>query len=245
MKDVQHVELTGIHPRENKASSGAMRGISACRQIISSRGGGQPRGRVQKKIHKSRSKSVRRGNKVKKTLAPGFMQQGKKTQYQGQGHVYSHGPRTVRKRRETIDVEEMQMGHFAELQERRTLDGIGISHSHSHSPNKANDKWVEETGKIQDAGAVNCNSMEAIESDDSADATRYRHLKVEPQFGAASDRSTRDMVETSDDDADVNDVHDYEDDNNIDDEIMNDGSHGNNVESLETSGDYSDSSGME
>lgn len=239
MKDVQHVELTGVHQRENKANSGAMRGISACRQVISSRGGALPRGRVQKKIHKSRSKSARRSKKVKKTSAPGLMQQGKKTHYQRQGHGYSHGPRTIRKRRETMDVEEMQLGHFADLQEGRTLDGIGIS----PLPNKSIEKWVEDSGKIQDAGAGNCDSTEASESDDSADATRYRHLKVEPSFGAASDRSTRDMVETSDDD--INDVQDYEDDNNIDNVIMNDGSHGNNVESLETSGDYSDSSGME
>lgn len=241
MKDVQHVELTGVHQRENKVSSGAMRGISACRQVISIRGGAQPRGRVKKKNHKSRSKSVRRSNKVKKTLAPGLMQQGKKTHYQRQGHGYSHGPRTVRKRRETMDIEEMQLGHFAKLQERRTPDGIAIS----HSPKYANEKWVKEIGKIEDAGTGNCNSTEASESDDSDDATRYRHLKGEPIFGAASDRSTRDMVETSDDDADVNDVHDYKDDNNIDDVNMNDGSHFNNDESVETSGDYSDSSGME
>lgn len=238
MKDVQHVELTGVHQRENKAGSGVMRGISACRQVISSRGGVQPRGRVQKKIHKSKSKSVRRSNKVKKTSAVGLMQQEKKTHYQRQGLGYSHGPRTIRKRRETMDVEEMQLVRFADLQESRTLDGIGISPS-----NQTNEKWVEDSGKIQDAGAGNCDSTEASESDDSADATRYRHLKVEPSFGAASDRSTRDMVETSDDD--VNDIHDYEDDNNIDDVVMNEGSHGNNVESLETSGDYSDSSGME
>ncbi|XP_017222566.1 homeobox-DDT domain protein RLT1 isoform X2 [Daucus carota subsp. sativus] len=241
MKDVQHVELTGVHQRENKASSGAMRGISACRQAISSRGGAQPRGRVQKKIHKSRSKPVRRSNKVKKTMAPGFMQQEKKAYYQKQGHGYNHGPRTVRKRRETMDVEEMQLGHFVELQEHRSLDGIGIS----HSPNNANMKWVEESGKLQDAGTGNCDSTEASESDEGADATRYRHLHVEPSFGAPSDRSARDMVETSDDDAEIDDVHDYEDDNNIDDVIMNDGPHGNNVESLETSGDYSDSSGMD
>lgn len=244
----QKVEPTELPQDEllksgNWSGLGTVHGSSGCRQVIRSRGGARPRKRSQKKIHGSRSESGRRSIKINKTSTRVLMKQGEGTYGQGKGQEqgtyeqglgHGRGPRTVRRRRESKTVEEMQHGHFGDH------GSLGIRES---PRNTDEEEWVgEKIGKMQDEGADNSNSTEESESDDNADPTRYGDRRWEPEFNVASHRSTWDTMEMSDEDADGVDINVYEeDDDNLEEDVdMNDGLVGNNGESSETSGDYSD-----
>lgn len=151
------------------------------------------------------------------------------TYEQGLGH--GRGPRTVRRRRES-----KTHGHFGDD------SSLGIRES---PRNTDEEEWIgEEIGKMQDEDADNSNSTEESESDDNADPPRYGDRRWEPEFNVASHRSWDMMeMEMSDEDADGVDINVYEEeeDDNLEEDVdMNDGLVGNNGESSETSGDYSD-----
>lgn len=230
MKDVRKVDPTEL-PEDELAKSGELvglgtiRGSSRCRRVMRNHCGARPSGRSYKKNNGSRSKSAMQSIKVKKTPTRVFMQQGERTR----GH--GHGPGTVRRRRKNKAVEEMLLGHY---------DGhLGIRESSRNSAGE----WVgKEIGKMQDEDTDNSNSSAESESDNGgADATRYEDQRREPSFTVASNRSTWDMMEMSDEDADIQDINGSENNDNLEEDVnMNDGPVGSSDESLDTSGDYSD-----
>ncbi|XP_009781785.1 homeobox-DDT domain protein RLT1 isoform X1 [Nicotiana sylvestris] len=218
MKDLQKVEpevdRDGPLREENWDYLSSMPSSSRSRQVVRGRGGGRPRGRLQKGSASKISESGRAGVRPIETLTQVLIKQG---ETHGQRHV--RGRRTVRKRRiEKKIVEEIQPDYLGDKGSRLTF--VVPPRKHGREEFDMNVEGIEATND-------DSNSMEAADSDDCAPENTY-------QFNRS------DLMEMSDEDqdgfaCDGNDDDNDDDDDDDDDDPDNDNddryrSHGQNME---------------
>ncbi|CAK9181860.1 unnamed protein product [Ilex paraguariensis] len=242
LKNVRKVEPTdldhGEHIEEEKWNGlGSIPGSSRCRQVVRGRGGGRTRGRWKKRVAGSTLESGRQSVRDNKTLSQVLMQQVQRTG----GQRHGRGRRTVRRRRTEKVIEETQGGHL--------VDDKRSPNSAEESPrNSGGQEWIGEEieqVQIEDDG----NSTEESDSSDNNNAINYKFVNWGPGLDVASNRSTRDLMETSDEHTDGSEEeNDYEEEDgnlaqDIDmDYVSNQAGDGNDDEGTDSagSGDYSD-----
>ncbi|XP_060192893.1 homeobox-DDT domain protein RLT1 [Lycium barbarum] len=166
---------------------------SRSRQVVRGRGGGRPRGRLQKGTASKPPESGRAVVRPSETLTQVLIKQGEK---HGQRHV--RGRRTVRKRRiEKKVVEEIQPDYLGDRSSRLSL--VVSPRKHEREEFGMNMEGIEATNDNSS------NSMEVAESDDSAPENTY-------EFNRS------DLMEMSDEDHVVSAGDGIEDDSDDDDE---------------------------
>ncbi|KAL3345261.1 hypothetical protein AABB24_024293 [Solanum stoloniferum] len=214
LKDLQKVEPTvmdhGLMREENWDYLSNLPSSSRSRQVVRGRGGGRPRGKLQKGTTSKPPESGRAVVRPSETLTQVLIKQG---ETHGQRHV--RGRRTVRKRRiEKKIVEEAQPDYLGDRSSRLSL--VVSPRKHVTEEFDMNMEGIEATND-------NSISMEAAESDDSAPENTY-------------DFNRSDLMDMSDDDQVVSagdgieDDNDDEDDDNENDNADRYRSHGQNLE---------------
>ncbi|KAK4361141.1 hypothetical protein RND71_020093 [Anisodus tanguticus] len=203
LKELQKVEPTdmdhdGPLREENWDYVSNLPSSSRSRQVVRGRGGGRPRGRLQKGTASKPPESGRAVVRPSETLTQVLIKQGEK---HGQRHV--RGRRTVRKRRtEKKIVEEIQpTDYLGDRGSRLTL--VVSPRKHEREKFDMNMEGIEATNDNSS------NSLEAAESDDSAPENTY-------EFNRS------DLMEMSDEDQVVSAGDGIEDDNDDDDDPDND-----------------------
>ncbi|WMV15971.1 hypothetical protein MTR67_009356 [Solanum verrucosum] len=216
LKDLQKVEPTvmdhGLMREENWDYLSNLPSSSRSRQVVRGRGGGRPRGKLQKGTSSKPPESGRAVVRPSETLTQVLIKQG---ETHGQRHV--RGRRTVRKRRiEKKIVEEAQPDYLGDRSSR--LSPVVSPIKHVTEEFDMNMEGIEATND-------NSISMEAAESDDSAPENTYDFNRSD-----LMDMSDEDQVVSADDG--IEDDNDDEDDDNDNDNDNTDRyrSHGQNLE---------------
>ncbi|KAJ8545489.1 hypothetical protein K7X08_018072 [Anisodus acutangulus] len=203
LKDLQKVEPTemnhdGLLRVENWDYLSNLPSSSRSRQAVRGRGGGRPRGKLQKGTANKPAESGRAVVRPSETLTQVLIKQGEK---HGQRHV--RGRRTVRRRRiEKKIVEEIQPDYLGHRSSRLSLVVSPIKHEREEFD--MNMEGIEAT--IDDSS----NSMEAAESDDSAPENTYEFNRSDLMELSDEDQvvSAGDGIEDDDDDDPDNDNDD-------------------------------------
>lgn len=214
LKDLQKVEPTemdhdGPLREENWDYLRNLPSSSRSKQVVRGRGGGRPRGKLQKGTASKLPESGRAIVRPSETLTQVLIKQG---ETHGQRHV--RGRRTVRKRRiEKKIVAETQPDYLGDRSSRLSL--VVSPRNHVREEFGMNMEGIEATND-------DSNSMEAAESDDSAPENTY-------EFNRSN------LMEMSDEDQGVSAGDGIEDDDEEDDDNDNDNddryrSHGQNLE---------------
>ncbi|CAN4084106.1 unnamed protein product [Withania somnifera] len=216
LKDPQKVEPTemdhdGPLREENWGYLRNLPSSSRSKQVVRGRGGGRPRGKLQKGTASKLPESGRAVVRPSETLTQVLIKQG---ETHGQRHV--RGRRTVRKRR--IEKKVVAEGQSTYLGDRSSRLSLVVSpRKHVREEFDMNIQGIE-------AAIDNSNSMEGAESDDSAPENTHEFTRS-------------DLMEMSDEDRGVSTGEGFEDDDEDDDneEPDNDDheryrSHGQNLE---------------
>lgn len=214
LKDLQKVEPTvmdhGLMREENWDYLSNLPSSSRSRQVVRGRGGGRPRGKLQKGTTSKPPESGRAVVRPSETLTQVLIKQG---ETHGQRHV--RGRRTVRKRRiEKKIVEEAQPDYLGDRSSRLSL--VVSPRKHVTEEFDMNMEGIEATND-------NSISMEAAESDDSAPENTYDFNRSD-----LMDMSDEDQVVSAGDG--IEDDNDDEDDDNDNDNADRYRSHGENLE---------------
>lgn len=214
LKDLQKVERTvmdhGLMREENWDYLSNLPSSSRSRQVVRGRGGGRPRGKLQKGTTSKPPESGRAVVRPSETLTQVLIKQG---ETHGQRHV--RGRRTVRKRRiEKKIVEEAQPDYLGDRSSRLSL--VVSPRKHVTEEFDMNMEGIEATND-------NSISMEAAESDDSAPENTYDFNRSD-----LMDMSDEDQVVSAGDG--IEDDNDDEDDDNDNDNADRYRSHGQNLE---------------
>ncbi|KAH0719307.1 hypothetical protein KY285_015338 [Solanum tuberosum] len=214
LKDLQKVEPTvmdhGLMREENWDYLSNLPSSSRSRQVVRGRGGGRPRGKLQKGTTSKPPESGRAVVRPSETLTQVLIKQG---ETHGQRHV--RGRRTVRKRRiEKKIVEEAQPDYLGDRSSRLSL--VVSPRKHVTEEFDMNMEGIEATND-------NSISMEAAESDDSAPENTYDFNRSD-----LMDMSDEDQVVSAGDG--IEDDNDDEDDDNDNDNADRYRSHGQNLE---------------
>lgn len=205
-KEVQlRVEHDETLKDEGFADLGSRR--NSCKRGRGSRDQGSGK-KWQRKISVPKSITSRRNNRENGSLTLRLRQQGRGTNGRGNGR----GRRTVRKRAERRTVEDTYLG--------RVVD-IARPKSDPESPRDMDEEWSGEKFRMMppEGADDSSNSMEAVESDDNAQAAEYEQGNWEGGYDGASSAWDGDLMEGSEgDDDDAGDNDDASgDDNGIED----------------------------
>ncbi|KAK4711137.1 hypothetical protein R3W88_005650 [Solanum pinnatisectum] len=213
LKDLQKVEPTvmdhGLMREENWDYLSNLPSSSRSRQVVRGRGGGRPRGKLQKGTTSKPPESGRAVVRLTETLTQVLIKQG---ETHGQRHV--RGRRTVRKRRIEKKIVEAQPDYLGDRSSRLSL--VVSPRKHVTEEFDMNMEGIEATND-------NSISMEAAESDDSAPENTYDFNRSD-----LMDMSDEDQVVSAGDG--IEDDNDDEDDDNDNDNTDRYRSHGQNLE---------------
>ncbi|XP_055805776.1 homeobox-DDT domain protein RLT1 [Solanum dulcamara] len=215
LKDPQKVEPTemdhdGPMREENWDYLSILPSSSRSRQVVRGRGGGRPRGRLQKGTTSKPPESGRAVVRPSETLTQVLIKQG---ETHGQRHV--RGRRTVRKRRiEKKIVEETRPDYLGDRSSRLSL--VVSPRKHVTEEFDMNMEGIE---------ATNDNSMEAAESDDSAPENTYEFNRSD-----LMDMSDEDQVFSAGDGIEDDNDDDEDDDPDKDNNDNSYRSHGQNLQ---------------
>lgn len=203
MRNDKEIDLTQLVHNEHMKEENRVHMKSARNNYRRGRGGReQRRGKRWQKRVNSKSSATRQNARSNENATQGLRQLGRRTLGQGGGR----GRRTIRKRRvENRAVEETLLGHMA--------DTHSSPESGGESPRNLDEEWDDE--KIDEINVKddNVNSVEAVESDDNAQAEEYEQKNWELGFDGVSSRWNGDLMEVSDEDVDASE--DDDDDNGI------------------------------
>lgn len=180
-------------------------GSSGYKQVVRGRGG-RPRGKSQKRVAGSASKSGKRGTKQVEPLTQILLQQGVRTT----GQKHGRGRRTVRKRRtEKKAVPETLLDYLDEKGPTTFRDDDVEEEEPRNSGREVGGSFSNRNMVVENDESSN-SSMEAGDSDDNANENEYQYTKWGPAtYGVGSNIRSNEIVEMSEEE----DADEIEDDN--------------------------------